>query len=105
MEDIKKIKLSEIEQYEIKKKQIAKCIKERYDKDPVAKAKREKQTLDYSNKRYHTDPDFREKMKKHQRDLYYKKKENRLIEMQVLKDAEELKLKEIEDKFEKLITF
>jgi len=36
MEDIKKIKLSEIEQYEIRKKQIAKCIKERYDNDPVA---------------------------------------------------------------------
>jgi len=44
-------------------------------------------------------------MKQHQKNLYYKKKAKRLIEMQVLKDAEELKLKEIEDKFEKLITF
>jgi len=104
MEDIKKIKLTEIEQYEIRKKQIAKCIKERYDNDPVAKAKRAKQKLDYLNDKYRNDPVFREKMKQHQKNLYYKKKAKRLIEMQVLKDAEELKLKEIEDKFEKLIS-
>ena len=102
MEDIKIIELTLIEKYEIRKAQIAKCIKDRHKNDPEAHANRNKKCLDYYNNRYHTDPVFCEKMKKHQRDLYHRTKAKRLIEMQNLKDAEELKLKQIEGKLEKI---
>jgi hypothetical protein len=94
--------LSEIEKYEKRKQQINNCMKNKYHNDPETKQRRNQWSKEYLTKRYNNDEEFKEKMKKYQRDLYYKKKAKRLIEIDELKLKENLKI--IEDNLQKLTT-